>query len=34
VKQPQLQAHLEWQEVGETQPSQKTLTFWTKEWTV
>ena len=34
VKQPQLKAHLEWQEIGETQPSQKTLTFWTKEWTV
>jgi GNAT superfamily N-acetyltransferase len=34
VKQPQLQAQLEWQEVGEAQPSSKSLTFWTKEWTV
>lgn len=32
VKHPELQATFEWKEVGETEESAKTLTFWLKHW--
>ena len=32
-KQPDLQARISWQEIGEEQESPKTLTFWTRTWT-
>jgi GNAT superfamily N-acetyltransferase len=32
-KRPGMQSRFRWREVGETEESEKTLTFWTREWT-